>query len=582
MLNVLAKIRNRDSSERSWVARVAPDAAVVGLLLSFWLWHCRDVLRNFFTAIYQGDVVYKSIDTAGMLWMSWWTEQALSSPQWKLFFSPFLNFPIGSEVMTYDVAFSHVVLSGMLRPFLGPAGGFNAVFLLAGFFSLFGIYVLLRQVLASRLTAGLLALLPIVYGLFPLWDIFDLEVIDSGFFSLSLACWLALLRKNDQRLILPAGLLIAATMITQMYYGIALMIVLATATVASFAGLTPYSVAGKDLRKQTMTVAGLGFLMVLPYLLWILQSVAAMGPVWKLHLFPEAINNPNASGESWLSPNLWLSGGVFVLMAVVAHRRRTWFLFALLVVPMLFFISKPFWTIGRWHIPTPVQLLTMSLPYFWRLSSPARFCRAAVILATLFLAGWIPAMQQRWSLKRWPAVLPAVASLVVGLILIPVMNGKIIFPSFIKQMLPMHRVIGLYNPIDVEPLWHPPEVIADLGEQPSPRAIFEVNCEKNSALSLMLQTVHEKPVSTDCLRPHTVEELSPLAKYKKRLCSGKTSNCPSAEQLRQLGVRYVMFYLSKPLQNMPQLWPKCRQLYGEPVYGGQRIRLYEIGPKPQQ
>jgi hypothetical protein len=91
----------------------ARDAVAAGALMALWAYKSLTIVMALNTRAYQGG---DDVDSLGQFWMSWWASEAFYTPGRQLFFCPLINYPDGSTVFDANIAYLHVLASGLLPP----------------------------------------------------------------------------------------------------------------------------------------------------------------------------------------------------------------------------------------------------------------------------------------------------------------------------------------------------------------------------------------------------------------------------------------------------------------------------------
>lgn len=553
------------------IGRWWPDALAVLWLIGFWLWKCSDVFRRFFDALYG---VAAGIDGTGMVWMSWWAHQAFSSPDYALFYTPLLNYPVGAEVFTYDVAYLHILLAGLLHSWLGLIGSINFVFVVGVLSGLIGTYVLVRQVTPSRVLAAGMAMLPVMFGLFTDWDAADLAVVNYGFFALALAAWLAMTGSHGRKWVIPTGALIALTLVAQMYYGIALFVVLGVAMVLAALRVTPSDGPRFVVWRRTAAATAIGLALALPHVVISLGGIRPMGRAIVAAPLSE-VCAPDWRFGFWLA---WLLVGLGVL-AAIGLSRRMWFWFVACGAVLLLGIDKPCFHLGggdAWLIPGPAALLKNYVPYLWRMTFPARLLRIAMVLVPVFLAAWSTAVIGRWSLRRRPAAAVMGIALLLGALAVPILSGRLDPTQPWGRMVRTDGVVRALRPFPTTPGPDVPAVFEEIRDEAGDFAIFDLDCRRSSELSMFLQTVHERPIPGDFIRPHELPEPSELTILQRDLCRDENTPLPEIDWWRQRQVKYALLHNDPGGEAGGDFLTRWETRFGSPVFRDATLSLYKI------
>lgn len=562
---------NTSPKPRRWWAELE---GIVFLLL-VWLYFCRRILASLYDQLY----VWAGIDTIGELWMSWWAQKAIASPDLSLFHCSFLNFPLGTEAFTWDVAFLHMLLAGLLRGAVGAFGSLNLLFVLSLLFSMFGAYVLIRQFSDSRLFAVLLSILPLqasrgAYG--PPFD--DIGLANLGFLTLTCALWIRLLRQRNTKLVLATGLLVGLTFATQMYYGVSVGLLMGLAMIAALFKLGPESRPVRQIWLFTIPALIIGAVLSLPVLLEPASFLADVSWFQKLPWFVR-IKPGEMTGAPPLS-SLW----PLLPLAAVAwfsfrRQRQAWFWF---VAAAFFFVlalgpHARLTASSTLLLPMPTILLKNLLPLMWRLSEPVRFGRMAVVamVVLLALAERLLAERHDWG---WTKRLRAMAVLFwLGSLLAP--TFMLFSPHWLPELTPIMPT-------------QPPQTPAayrQMAAEKDDYVVVDFSCTEDveeTKWHAFYQTVHGKPIVGLPLRPPSYAEgqkPSPLTiaqrELDRALAAGTESVFPEAAWWRESKVGALALHKYCLDRMSPEVISAWDEQYGEPVFAGENVRLYRLLPQ---
>jgi len=545
---------------------IAAECGAFLILFLGWLLLCRGVLAHFFTRIYQ---TAAHVDAAGQLWMSWWSQKAIFDPNLSLFSCPLLNFPLAAKVLVYDVAFIHVLISGLIRPILGQVGCLNAVFSAGLLCSLVGTYFLIRQATSSRLFAALLSILPLTH--FTHWPhhFIDVEMANYGYLTVSIALWWLLLKYGGAKFLLAAGLMTGITFITQMYYGIGLLTLFVVALVAAPFKFGPVPIPYKRTWKLTGAVLLLGLLIALPLILLSFRELANIPPSsLKLRL----MSYPVAAGVERLEPTSLLVLLPLGMLTWLLHRCDQKILFWF-VVTMLFMILGigECWDsegLSKHEILLPLGIIQEQIPLLWRIFFPYRFGTMATIAMVVFLALSQRALIRRFSfLKKFRVpvmmIILLLANFCAGVIS---KTGSLLFPPL--------------NPVATNKLPRPPEIFIEMGMDKEKYAVFDLICGHSRYLSAYYQIFHQKAVAGIPLRPlelrNPKEPVSELTELQQDLCEEGPARLASRSWLTERRVKYIVLYQSFLLGKEADFLERFESLYGAPEYTSPELRVYEL------
>ena len=554
---------------------VAAECGALLLIFIIWLVLCRGILTHFFTRIYQTGT---HVDAVGQLWMSWWSQKSIFDPNLSLFYCPLLNFPRGAAVFSYDVAYLHVLISGLLRPYLGAEGSLNAVFIAGLLCSLIGTYILLRQATSSRIFAACLSAIPLLHlfheahaggrNEYPVHFI-DVEIANFGYLTLAIALWWLLLKKGGIRRLIFTVLLAGLTVASQMYYGISLMIFFILALILTPLKIGPEFVSTPRAWKLTGVVLIAGLSIALPVLLPSFHELAGMGALRQVSPVP-------------IEPELLYHLGYFSLLALIPLGLLAWACRRVDRKVVFWYVTAAVFTflgVGEYWYPEgtaqpgvimPFGILKKLIPFFWRISFPIRFGTMATVAMVVFLALGQRALIRRFSfLKKFRVPLMIVilllANFCAGIIS---QSGSLIIPPL--------------SPVKTDELPRPPDVFINIGRSQEEYVILDLLCGHKEYLSAYYQIFHQKAIAGNPLRPEelkkTGEYISDLSRLQRRLCENKQLPLPAASWLVERGVRYIVIYRSFSEEHEPGFLELFESRFGPPVYSSAVLRIYKLLP----
>lgn len=526
----------------------------IGLLLlgCFWLYFCHSVLINLLSEPYLAG---QAVDGLGQLWMSWWASTALWTPGLSPFHCPLINHPVGGEVFTYDVAFVNVLLSGLLRPALGPAGAINSVFVAAVLFDLVCVYVLVRQVTRSRVLAVLLATIPALFAIRHGQGFIDIDKVNHGIMVLAVVWWLRGQGRSGKWRVVVTGMLVAITGIAHAYHGINLMLLLFLGAVLGFARIIPRDGEGPGW-SGTLLALAMGTVLILGVLYPSVQSLLELdssGPV-RLDEFTGALVPIPVLGA--------------LVLVVRPRSRALWFW---LLSTCLFCLLAAGTNVNVSHdqfIPLPLYYLKQYAPLFWRYNLPHPFGTMGIITMTMVLA----VLHRELSGQRSP-LFSAVAMagvVAVGLVLAPLMVG---------QGMPGTRHL---SPVPTRGLKAAPQMFHQMRKHREQYVVLELYCRPEQPDSLRYQMVHQKALASDPVRPRELlaGRGPELARLQQRVCAdlvgGQPPALPSVKWLREQGVRYVVFSTRLPGMRGEATRQMLERKLGSPVREEARLRFYDL------
>ncbi len=623
------------SAPSSRTARWLPWA----LLALWWGWKGSAVWSHLGSRHYATwGVLY---DAMHMHWMSWWTSRAVTSPEWVLFESPLIDFPAGGGTdLDNSLAAVHAMLAGLLRLVVGAPAAHNLVALAGLGAALLGLFLLLRRLAGRDLVAAGLAILALDLGL--CWErtLPDLDLAQIGWLAFALWAWLGWARHGRWRGLLLAVALTAWTAFTQMYYGIALLLILGAACLLPLLGLGMPGISPVALLRRTPPLLGLSLALALLLHAGNISSSLAM-------------YDPSAADRfafEWWEALLF--PGAVLLVAAAAQRTgsRGGLLWSLLVLPLaVLAMGETVQLHEGATVSLPLNWLKTALPFLHRLSFCFRFVPSLMIGLAAALACLVPALVARS--ERWPdwarraAPGGPVLALWVLATLIPIprmetgplseAGGSALacgqpYPaacSLVERRaacpdrpsdagwVAHKRGLGWYGPRALSPLLPlhavamPPEPRCAhwLAEQPAGSALLELSTAASSGYTGYLQTFHGQPVVSTPSRSFSgaVQEdtLSELARWGLAYRRGGIAELPDGAWLAHLGLSFVVLYEEgsyqlcqeipdRPLYNqffqrpdgaeedqgIPRPGPEAfATAYGQPVCEDPLMRVYRVG-----
>ncbi len=377
-----------------WKARVQRwlPWAVIGL---FWAWKTVPIWRHFGSRHYA--IRGPLLDTLNMLWLSWWTHLSGASPDHSLLFSDLINYPLGgSSAVDYSLAFLHVGLAGLLRGLLPDIAAHNLLGLAGLLFSLVAIFLLLREVSGEGILAALFACLVVTFGLATSNQLPDLELLFFGYLPLALLCWHRYLGRGERRFGVAAVVLTGLASYAQMYYGLALLSMLAVVALALAGGMPLVGNDAKESFRRTQ---------------WVLGGGLGLGLLLHSHNIYNAIVADTIVTPEFTATVPWgfdLTDGIWLVLVCVApvwlglwlgvRKLALWGLVAL--PPALLSLGYALQSPWGEEVSMPLAWLRSGLPFVWRITFPNRFVAPVLLaLAAACLACWrvLPQLVGAWT-----------------------------------------------------------------------------------------------------------------------------------------------------------------------------------------
>ena len=530
----------------------ADGLALLGLA-GFWIWQLWRVFADL-DDLHYGDPG-PHVDAAGQLWMAWWAERALGSPELDLFHCPLLNHPVGSEALSYDLAFSHALAAGALRPWLGPLGAINGVFAAVVLFDLVAIYLLLRQLTRGALLAAAGACSVVLLAVCHPPDFLDLEVCNLGWLALALASWLALLRHRRPWLLATTVLAIGLTCLSQMYYGLSLVGIL---VIGAWVPPAPDGRFPSARPPARLTLAVLAAGLVLAALPLLPSIVSAL----QVGLFPAA-HPPDAPDTSHLEHTglgwrALLAVPALAVVAALTRTRAAWVLLVCAALLLLAAIGPPL-VVGSDRgsaVPAPWTWLSQHAPLLWRIHFPRRFGIVALLVGALLIAEahrvWTGDGARSAPLRSLSAAILISVLLLVGCLAI---RSAIAWPPT--------------APVPAGP--------------PAASSGFDLACGRFADRVAYDQAVHGRPIAGTPLRPGDIEagdeDASPATRHLRFYCDDPRVAIapPTPEWLREQGIGHVVLRRDSLLDGDVE---RHRAVLGPPVFEDGEIVAFQV-PGPE-
>lgn len=228
-----------------------------GLLFCAWVLKTWEIWRHLTQRHYALWGLY--YDTLQMYWISWWTNFTLYHPEHSMYFSTYMNHPIGAPTeIDYGLAWVHTAIAGLLRCLVNSHASHNLVALLGCAVTLAGLFVFLRHLSGSGWLGAALAALIFTFGIGFARTLPDLEVVFFGYTALALLAWIRYMERGGWPRLVLAAVLVAWTCFTQMYYGLPLLMMLGSASVVALVGIAPVDAPPKQAFMRTLHVLVLG------------------------------------------------------------------------------------------------------------------------------------------------------------------------------------------------------------------------------------------------------------------------------------------------------------------------------------
>lgn len=551
----------------STAKKLLQEVCAISALVAYWVFVCREIFAHFFSRPYSIGIF---VDGVGQQWMSWWIQQAIRTPDFLLFHCPLINYPLGAQVLTYDVAYFHLALSGFLRPILGPYGATNAVFVGAILFGLLAMYGLTRILTESRFIAALFSSLIFPYAFWFGFGFVDIELADLGFLALATATWILATRTGKIRWVIVAGMFTGLTCLAQMYYGINMILFLIFAALFSFWGGQPEGQSSRQSALFSLIIAVVGILMTVPAMLPAIKTLGAVGLVKALPVFPKF--NPTASTNSVMLLALPAGALILLILFFAGWKNRSfrfWVfssgLFCILAAGTHFKIPGT-----DFYGPLPFYFLKRFVPFFWRYNFTDRFGRMAIVLLVVICVLLLRIVQRRFKLEGKTYLGAVLLIFVAGHFIAPLMVG--IGPKPLAWLTP----VAVADPYVV------PTPVEKMGKDPEQYVVFDLFCGNQVEFSALYQLFHQKPIAGDPLRPDGISGgvESDLTKRKNKYCAAirdgyRPVNTPRA-WFEQNNVRYIIVpadYMARMNEKSDGHWVLVDD---GPVYADFEVMIYDL------
>jgi hypothetical protein len=361
-------------------ARVVERWGPWGLLFVFWAWKTSDIWRSLTSRHYAIWGVF--FDTMNMVWMSWWTDVAMHSSE-GLFETTYVNFPDGgATALSQSLAWTHVVLAGLLRGVVGGLAAHNLLAILGLGLSLTAVFLLLRHLSGERWMAALLTLLMVTYGLCWGQTLPDLELASFGYFGFALLAWLRYAEDGGRGRLILAAILVGWTGFVQMYYGLSLVTLLGMAALLSARGRAPGGVPARRFLVRTAQVLGAGAVLMAAFHARDLVNVLRVDdpPHWD-QFFRFA----------WWRPLLLLLAVLGPIAAATRWRMSGAFFWGIALLPVAVLSMGEFASLGagRGDLALPLNWVRWTVPLMYRITFCFRFVPPLLLaLAMLYVMLW--------------------------------------------------------------------------------------------------------------------------------------------------------------------------------------------------
>jgi hypothetical protein len=568
----MSKVRERLAAWGPW-----------GLLGLFWLWKTSAIWRHLTTRHYTlWGVLY---DTLHMHWMSWWTGVALTREDQSLFFSTLTNYPHGGPTdLDNSLAAAHAMLSGLLQLVVGSTTANNLVAVAGVALALVAFFLLLRRVSGDGLFAAVLAMLAFNYAICWERSLPDLELVQLGYIGLSLWAWVRFAEEGGRGRAAVAMVLVGWTCFTQMYYGLSLLMMLGTAGVLAWLGLSRGSVSAKELLRRTalVLVVGLG-IAVLLHLRNLLNSMGLSRPEAGHHF-----------SFAWWEVVVLVVAFVAPLVAAFFLAVPEALFWTLLALPVLLFAMGDTTYVGEREVWLPLQYLKSAVPILRRATFSFRFLAPMTLGLSLVVAAFYRHRARAFagageSLRRFagPGLL-ALFWLVGALVPLPRMETGPLQEGVTAAEVCAHthpagctllerweaecgdsadgewtafkggiswflgQVASPLLPLTSVALPPAPPCVEWLAQQPGETALIELSFRHPGGYSGYFQTHHGRPVvgapSRSFTGPHGGDDPDPLQELRDRFQDGSLSQPPDGAQLGALVIGFVAVYREETTQ----------------------------------
>ncbi|EFO79439.1 hypothetical protein OSCT_2565 [Oscillochloris trichoides DG-6] len=445
---------------------------VISLVIMF------PILPVFASAIPGGPIA--QVDGWQNVWNLWWVQQALSSGQ-NPFVSDRIFYPQGADLALQTLGISNGLLALPVTALWGPTAGYNAALLLALALTGLAGYALAREVGVGRGAAFLAGLIS-TCSPFHLTRIYDgqLELMTLQWPTLYVLFLLRSLQQHQRRDALLAGLFLALTGYTSLYY-------LVFMAIFSLVALVLWRCPLRQSLANLMLLGLTAFLLLLPMLLPALATAengsvvtisrtevinrssnlldlglpSYLHPLWGEALFLAVSHTWHSYSGDW---NAALGYTVLGLALLGSHKRwhMLWRWWGVAGVALLFALG-PQLQIGAWNtgLPLPFAIFDL-LPGLSLGRRPALF---VALITIALLPPLAYGLEHLWAMRRpW-----LIAAVLVGV-------------GFEYMPRPWPLLSASVHPIYQQLAGQPGAIL----EIPPPRYKY--------SLPQLAQTVHGRPI----------------------------------------------------------------------------------------
>lgn len=507
-------------------------------------------------------------DVGGELWLCWWVKKAIFSEKLSLFYTNYLEYPIGENLLVDVGNFLLPILMIPLHSFCTLIPAFNLSIMILMTLNGFFMYLLLNYLNGKKLISFL-------GGIIFAFNPFMLKVIHYAQIEQVAFCWVILFLlyilklKNSPKMkyVFLSSLFFILATLSSLHYGIILTIF--------FIIFIPFY-----FNKYKKDISFGKLLLVISIILLLLgPAIFSIG----LHLenteYPlivggkniELSDFQNKNGDAFLPPGRdIIMNSSYNLLCFNTGNIILLFVISLIIVPLYFIKKRPYfwiscffifllfamgpflkWKGGVTNISLPYLLLYKYFPFFSRFFWPERFLNFVYLFGTIVITYNLNVVIKKFNFSIQRKV---VTVLILAFLIIPISYNWSEYDSFLIKSSKIYV----------------PQFYKKIAKEKKDYAIIELPYFSSSHYYLYLQTIHEKKM-VNSVRTGEVDFLR-NEKYKNFMDKFlqhnefEIKNLKQAQKLKKLGIKYIIVY---PESISYRTWSSLMKTVGKPVKRGQ-------------
>ncbi len=138
-------------------------------------------------------------------WADWWTHHVLTTPGESLYYTDYLFYPDGVNLVFHSFSHVNTAISLALQPWAGQPAAYNATILLAYLLSAFGMYLLVEYLTTSPV-AGIVSGIVFAFNPYHIFESIHPVLVSTQWIPLSLLFLIRWLRERKRRYLILSTL----------------------------------------------------------------------------------------------------------------------------------------------------------------------------------------------------------------------------------------------------------------------------------------------------------------------------------------------------------------------------------------